>query len=165
MYIRAPNQVLPAILTALLVLVSSTAWSHGVSYGRLTIDHPYAVLSQDRTAASVFFRDLVNRGQETFVITGAQTAVAEYATLQTETHSSDHVQQWIDVESIAIGPKASVLFRHNHESGYRIYLTGLKRELKNRDRFDLTLTFGDGGQKTVDVWVQTPRVRARPHTH
>ena len=149
----------------LLIMAPMLAWSHGSTYEKLLIDHPYAVLSQDPLGASIYFRELTNRGQQTYRLTGAQTEVANDVRLQAETHTPDHVIQWVTIESITIKPKASIRFRHNHEQGYRVWLTDLRQQLKDGDTFDLKLTFDDGGQKTVNVWIQTPRIGKKTHTH
>ena len=43
-------------------------------------------------------------------------------------------------------------------------LMDLKQPLKDGDRFDLTLRFERAGERTVKVWVQTPR-DATGHRH
>lgn len=165
MFVGITKHALSAVFNLLLISASTVAWSHGAHYGELVIDHPYAVLSQDPLDASVYFRALVNGGEKTYRLTGAHTTVANEVKLQAETHTADHVIQWVTIKSVTIKPKTSMLFRHNHEQGYRILLTDLKHQINNGDTFPLTLTFEDGGQKTVDVWVQTPKIGKKTHTH
>lgn len=166
MFVGISKHALLAIFSLLLISASTVAWSHGTRYGELAIDHPYAVLSHDPLGASVYFRALVNDDkQKTYRLTGAHTTAANEVKLQAETHTPDHVIQWVTIKSVTIKPKTSMLFRHNHDQGYRILLTDLKHQLKNGDTFPLTLTFEDGGQKTVDVWVQTPKMGKKTHTH
>lgn len=165
MHFGLRKYALLASFTFSLISTPTTTWSHGTHYGKLTLDHPYAVLTQDLLGASVYFRELANRGPQTYRITGAQSAVAGQVRLQTETHIPEQVIRWITIQTIAIEPKASIRFRHNHDQGYRILLTDLKQPLKNGDTFNLTLTFDDGGHKTVNVWVQAPRVGEKTHTH
>jgi copper(I)-binding protein len=44
-------------------------------------------------------------------------------------------------------------------------LQGLKKPLKDGDRFDLELVFEIAGTRRVNVWVQTPRAGAPAHAH
>lgn len=165
MHFGLRKYALLASFVVLLISTPTTTWSHGTSYGKLTLDHPYAVLTQDPLGASVYFRELANRGSQTYRITGAQSHVAGQVRLQTETHTPEHVIQWITIQTITIEPKTSKRFRHNDDQGYRILLTDLQQPLKNGDTFDLTLNFDDGGHQTVNVWVQAPRVGKKTHTH
>lgn len=48
--------------------------------------------------------------------------------------------------------------------GYHLMLEDLKAPLKDGDRFDLTLRFEKAGERTVQIWVQTPRGNAA-HSH
>jgi len=152
-------------MAVVVLFLPTFSWSHGSTHGKLTIDHPYGVVSQVPPAVRVYFREFANRGRQTYRLIGAQTTVANQVTLQTETHTPDHVIQWVSIESITIKPKAAVLFRHHHEQGYRIELTDLVKPLKDGDKFDLTLIFEDGERTTVDVWIQTPRLGKKPHAH
>lgn len=60
----------------------------------------------------------------------------------------------MEVLVIELPAQSTTLLRHTGD--YQLSLINLKRQLKDGERFDLTLNFERAGSQTVKVWVQTP---------
>jgi copper(I)-binding protein len=74
------------------------------------------------------------------------------------------VMRMREIQSLDLPARASVPMRHGQSNGYHLMLEGLKAPLKDGERFDLTLKFEKAGERTVKVWVQTPR-QTTAHQH
>ena len=67
----------------------------------------------------------------------------------------------VAVNAIELPAKTTTRLRHTGD--YQLSLMGLKKPLRDGDRFDLTLNFERAGSQTVKVWVQTPRAVQASH--
>lgn len=153
---------LAAGLAAALLTATPAAFAHGFRIGDLDIDHPYAVPSIAGAAnGAAYLRGIRNAGDRPDRLLGAATAVATRVELHRMVLEGDVMRMRV-VDAIPLPPRATTSLRHGGE--YHLMLIDLKQPLKDGDRFDLTLRFERAGERTVKVWVQTPR-DATTHRH
>lgn len=157
----APRRLAAGLASALLT-VTPAAIAHGFRIGDLEIDHPYAVPSiAGAPNGAAYLRGIRNAGDRPDRLLGAATAVATRVELHRMVMDGD-VMRMRAVDAIPLPPRATTSLRHGGE--YHLMLMDLKQPLKDGDRFDLTLRFERAGERTVKVWVQTPR-DATGHRH
>ncbi len=153
-------------LATLWISFVSTSWAHSYQAEKIQLDHPYAVENPSKPGEyAVYFRIFKNTGTTKDVLLSAQTSLANDVVIRTETHSVDHQVTWVTIKSMDLAAGQAIKFRHDDEQGYQLLLQGLKKPLKNGDRFSVTLTFQDAGQSEVKVWVQQPRASTKHHQH
>lgn len=152
-----------SLLTAAAV-VSTAAYGHGVNHGDLVLDHPYAVPSLAGVSnGAAYLRGIKNQGAQPERLLSASTPVAERVELHRMTLDAG-VMHMRPVQAIELPAQSTTALRHG--GPYHLMLIGLKRPLKDGERFDLTLNFERSGSQTVKVWVQTPRDAATSkHPH
>lgn len=145
------------------VLPATDSLAHDFRVGSIVIDHPYATPSIPGTrTGAVYFRALLNKGDQADRLLWAQTGVATRVGMHRMQLDGD-VMRMREIESLELPARAGVPMRHGQSNGYHLMLEGLKAPLKDSDRFDLTLKFEKAGERTVKVWVQTPRKTTAHH--
>ena len=142
------------LLACLLMTLAGLVFAHGASVGSLYIDHPYAM--PNPTVANqwfVYFRGIKNEGTTPDRLTHASTPIAAEAIFQQALPplGSD---KFTTLTSIELPANTNTPRRH-HLGEYRLLLKDLKHQIKDGDRFDLTLTFEHAGTETVTVYVQS----------
>ena len=142
-------------LAAVLLAAASAAAGHGFRAGDLDIDQPYAVpsLAGSPTGAA-YLRGIRNPGDRADRLVGAASGVAARVELHHMVLEGD-VMRMRAVDAIPLPPRSTTTLRQG--GPYHLMLVGLRQPLKDGDRFDLTLRFQHAGERTVKVWVQTPR--------
>lgn len=150
-------------VAVLFLLGHSLAQAHGFKAGNLKIEHPYAVASLASTGA-VYFKSIKNEGNTADEMVGARTTVASSIELH-EMRMEGDVMKMRSVSSITLPPGSTTRFMHGQATGYHLMLMGLKKPLKEGDRFPVWLQFKQAGEKEVMVWVQTPKTNAHQHEH
>ena len=146
------------------VLPAANSLAHDFRVGSIVIDHPYATPSIPGTqTGAVYFRELLNKGDKADRLLSAQTGVATSVGIHRMQLDGD-VMRMREIQSLDLPARASVPMRHGQSNGYHLMLEGLKAPLKDGERFDLTLKFDKAGERTVKVWVQTPR-QTTAHQH
>lgn len=155
------KRVAQAACAATLV-VSMASHAHGVSQGDLQLDHPYAVPSAEgESHGTAYLRGIKNTGTQADRLLSASTPVAAQVTFHSQKPDANGLRG-MAVNAIELPAKTSTLLRHTGD--YQLSLLGLKKPLKDGDRFDLTLNFERAGSRTVKVWVQTPREAQASHS-
>jgi hypothetical protein len=145
------------------VLPAANSLAHDFRVGSIVIDHPYATPSIPGTqTGAVYFRELLNKGDKADRLLSAQTGVATSVGIHRMQLDGD-VMRMREIQSLDLPARASVPTRHGQSNGYHLMLEGLKAPLKDGERFDLTLKFEKAGERTVKVWVQTPRKTTAHH--
>lgn len=145
------------------VLPASDSLAHDFRVGSIVIDHPYAPPSLPGTrTGAVYFRALHNKGDQSDRLLSAQTGVSSRVGIHHMQLDGD-VMRMREIKSLDLPARAGVPMRHGQSNGYHLMLEGLKAPLKDGDRFDLTLKFEKAGERTVKVWVQTPRKTTTHH--
>lgn len=142
------------------------SWSHAHDFkaGTVVIDHPYATPSlPGATTGAVYFRVMKNTGKQADQLLGARTPVAEQVSIHRMQLDGD-IMRMREINGLELSAKSEQRMRHGQSDGVHLMLEGLKAPLRNGDRFDLTLQFAKAGERTVKVWVQTPR-NAAAHQH
>ena len=148
---------------ACAALLYASIYSHalGVSQGDLQLDHPYAVPSAvGESDGKAYLRGIKNSGAQADRLLGASTPVAAQVRLHSLKPDANGLRA-VAVNVIELPAKTTTLLRHTGD--YQLSLMGLKKQLSDGDRFDLTLNFERAGSQTVKVWVQTPRVVQASH--
>ena len=146
--------VASGLLGFLSLTLSSIVFAHGASLGSLHIEHPYAMPSPSvANQWLVYFRGIKNEGSAPDRLTHASTPVAAEVIFQQVLPplGSDKVTA---LASIELPAKSTIPMRHN-QGQTRLLLKDLKRQIKDGDRIDLTLTFEHAGTETVTVYVQS----------
>lgn len=162
--------ILGGLFIGAVALWTGHAHAHDFKQGDLVIDHPYATpsLSGSRSGA-VYIKVLRNRGAAADRLLGASTPAASRVALHAM-HMDGEVMRMREVTAIELPAQSALRMGHAQTSanatnpGYHLMLEDLKTPLKDGDRFDLTLRFEKAGERTVQIWVQTPR-GATAHQH
>ena len=66
------------------------------------------------------------------------------------------------ISGIDIPPGAEVSVAKGNAKGFHLMLLGLKKPLKDGDKFAMWLTFKRAGEVEVEVWVQSPADADKP---
>ena len=150
------------LLAAAGMCLPAATLAHGVRAGDLLIDHPYATpsLAGSRQGAA-YLKRVHNRGDSPDRLTGAHTPVAARVALH-HRRMDDGIMRMREVAFIELPARSDI--RLGHGGPWHLMLEDLRQPLKDGDRFDLTLRFERAGERTVNVWVQTPR-DAAAHRH
>ena len=160
--------VLGGLFIGAVALWTPQAHAHDFKQGDLVIDHPYATpsLAGSRSGA-VYIKELRNKGNAPDRLLGAQTPAATRVSLHAMQMDGD-VMRMREVPAIELPAQSVLRMGHAQASGnakgYHLMLEDLKAPLKDGERFDLTLRFEKAGERTVQIWVQTPRSTAA-HQH
>jgi copper(I)-binding protein len=155
-------------LVALALLGTGAAHAHDFRQGDVVMDHPYATPSlAGTTTGAVYFKSIRNKGKTPDRLVAASSPVASGVTLHAMQLDGD-VMRMREVSAIEVPAKGEVRMGHapanTSTPAHHLMLKGLKAPLKDGDRFDLTLRFDKAGERTVQIWVQTPRgAAAHPH--
>jgi copper(I)-binding protein len=144
----------PGVYAALAALV--VAWiavaqplpaaAHGYKFDTVAVGHIWAPPAlRDATGVPVY-GPLLNRGETKDSLVDASSPVAAQVRFRV---MKDGKAQWRKTVALKPGRPLGLARWRVH-----LWLTGLKRPLKEGDRFDLTLTFAHAGTHTVQVFVE-----------
>lgn len=143
------------VLLSLLAICD--AYAHSYVIKSIEIDHPYARVSPPGAQnGAVYFRGFQNSGSVGDKLISASSPVAERIELH-KISTEGGVMRMREVKSIPIMPGERLFFEHNNSHGHHLMLVNLKSNLKDGDRFRLSLQFERSGQKEVIVYVQSVR--------
>jgi len=146
--------LLPAISLLLAVIPAAAAEHHdGMGHpkvGAIVVEQAWARASL--TANGAAYVSLQNTGKSTDHLVSIRTPVANRAELHT--HLMDKgIMRMRPLKAIELSPGAPAVMR---PGGDHIMLMGLKRKLKEGERFPITLRFAKAGEITVMVTVFGP---------
>ena len=119
--------------------------------GDIAITQAWARATPGPTPNGAAYLTLLNRGKTPDRLIAAATPVAKRAGLHTHLMDSG-IMKMRPVSAIDVAPKSPTVLK---PSGLHIMLFGLKKPLKEGEKFPLTLTFERAGQITLDVDVQS----------
>jgi copper(I)-binding protein len=131
--------------------IASAALAHDFRAGSLSIQHPWSRETATGQAVGGGFLTITNRGAaEDRLISGSSPVAAE---VQLHNMIVDNgVMRMRQVEGgIAVPAKGSLQLR---PGSYHIMFMGLKRQLRQGERFPVTLRFQRAGSVTVQFAVQ-----------
>jgi copper(I)-binding protein len=149
------------LLMAMALALAPAAWAHGSSKADLRVEHSYATPGSSESV--VYFRCIRNEGDQPERLLQAHTPLAAVVELQ---RSLAHAASKAALAVAAIELPARSITPMRHDKGeYRLLLKGLKRPLKDGERFDLTLNFEHAGALQVQVWVQAAPAAGQEHLH
>lgn len=136
---------------ALLAMLACApaAFAHSYQQGDIQIGHIWARATAVGAKTGAVYVPLLNKGQTADKLVGVRTPVAEEAMLH-ESVKDNGVTRMVMLDDLPLEPGKPVAMRPGAK---HIMLTGLKQQLKEGDKFPLTLTFEHAGAATVDVVV------------
>lgn len=138
-------------LCALAGLSATAALAHGYKAGTLSIQHPWSRETAAGQTVGGGFMTIANDGtRDDRLLSGASPVAAEVQ-LHTMTMDGGVMRMRQVTDGIAIPAKGSVALK---PGGYHIMFMGLKRQLRQGERFPVTLRFARAGAVTVRFAVQ-----------
>lgn len=137
-------------LFAVAATLAAPAFAHDYTTGPLKIGHPWARATVAATGGA--FLSIENTGTAPDRLLRASSDVAGKVELHTHIKDGD-VMRMRAVEAIDLPAGQKVMLQ---PGGYHIMLFGLKRPLKEGERFPLTLEFEKAGTLRVEIAVDKP---------
>ncbi|WP_068828537.1 copper chaperone PCu(A)C [Pseudomonas sp. BMS12] len=148
------------LLIAGLLASPLLAQAHEYDAGKIHIDHPWSREMPPSAPNAAAYFVLHNKGNSADRLTSASTPVAEKAELHQHIHQ-DGLMKMQQVQTVDVPAGGEVQFA---PMGYHVMLFGLKQQLKDGERFPLTLHFDKAGDVQVEVAVQKDAPAAE-HQH
>jgi copper(I)-binding protein len=134
------------LVLSMAVPISGEAIAHGYKFGEIAVGHIWAPPSDGKTDGAPVYGPFLNRGKTPERILGASAPIAESVRFRVV---KDGKTDWPDSIELAPGKPLALARWRVH-----LWLTGLKRPLKDGDSFDLVLNFAHAGRHTVKVVVE-----------
>lgn len=128
-----------------LIIAPGVATAHSYKLGDIAVGHIWAAPPESTKSIAVY-GPILNQGNAAVQLTGATTPVAEDVRIRVTTEGS---KRWVDTVQLDPGKPVALAPWRQH-----LWLTGLKRELKEGDSFELTLEFGQAGTLAVQVEIE-----------
>jgi periplasmic copper chaperone A len=157
---RTTMPVKKTLLLAVLLGTSLLAGAHEYRAADLHIEHPWSreMPPVAPTAAAYFV--VHNQGQQADRLLSVQTPAAGKAEMHEHVHA-DGVMKMQQVKSVEVPAGGEVKFA---PMAYHVMLFDLERQMKDGERFPLTLRFEKAGEVEVEVAVQKqPPVEETSH--
>ncbi|WP_447590589.1 copper chaperone PCu(A)C [Aquipseudomonas campi] len=147
------------LLLAALLIAAPLASAHEYEAGDLHIDHPWSreMPPSAPTAAAYFV--VHNKGDSADRLLSVDTPVASKAELHEHVHQ-DGLMKMQQVQTVEVPANGEVSFA---PMAYHVMLFGLKQQLRDGERFPLTLHFEKAGAVQVDVAVQKDEPTEHKH--
>jgi copper(I)-binding protein len=123
------------------------ASAHSYKLGDIAIGHVWAPPPEKGATGVPVYGPILNRGETTVRLVGASTPMAEQVRFRTEKNGE---VRWREAIKLSPGKPLALAPWREH-----IWLSGLKKPLKEGDSFDLILDFGGAGQLMVKIVVET----------
>lgn len=143
-----PKAVVPALA---LSAMASAALAHGYPIGKLSIQHPWSRETASGQAVGGGFMTIANKGNAEDRLISGTSPVAAQVQLHTMTMDGG-VMRMRQVEGGIVVPARGTL--ELKPGSYHIMFMGLKRQLRQGERFPVTLRFQRAGKVTVQFAVQ-----------
>lgn len=144
---------------AWLMLFSVPAFAHSYKHGQIMIGHIWARATAPGAHAASVYVPFINQGDVADALTGGSTEIAATVMLH-EVTQHEGVSRMTMMDAVPLPPKQPVALR---PGGKHIMLTGLKRQLKEGEKFTMTLHFAKAGAVAVEVWVQAAGAKGSDH--
>lgn len=138
-------------LGAVASLTASAAVAHGYRSGALSIQHPWSRETAVGQAVGGGFLTITNNGSREDRLLAGTTPVAAEVQLHTMTMDGGVMRMRQVTGGIALPARGSVELK---PGGYHIMFMGLKQQLRQGERFPVTLRFQRVGNVTVQFAVQ-----------
>jgi copper(I)-binding protein len=134
-----------ALAAFALVIAPGVAAAHSYKLGDIAVGHIWAAPPESTESIAVY-GPILNQGDTGSQLTGATTPVAEEVRIRVATEGNE---RWIDTLELEPGKPVALAPWRQH-----LWLTGLKRKLKEGDSFELILEFGRAGNLAVQVEIE-----------
>lgn len=134
------------VAVALAAALPLPAAAHSYKFGEIAVGHVWAPPAAQDAEGVPVYGPLLNRGKTPDSVVGASSPIAGSVRFRV---SKDGKTSWPDSIPLPPGRPLGLAPWRVH-----LWLTGLKRPLKDGDRFDVTLTFAHAGKHTVQVLVE-----------
>lgn len=141
-----------SFLTASLVVGSSTALAHDFKVGELRVVHPFAMPTPPAARVAGVFLDLDNRGSESQALVDARSERSDVVEIH-DMAMDGGTMRMFRIDELRVD--AGEVIKMRPGGGYHLMLIGLKQPLVEGEKFPLWLTFDDGQEVEVEVWVQS----------
>ena len=134
------------IVANLFFLISAMPLSAGsIAHGKLSIDEIWARATPSLNG--VIYLSIVNHGNRVDRLLSVRTEISKKAELHTH-NIINGVMKMTKLLSIEINPGEQILLQ---PGGHHIMLMGLKRPIKEGEKFPIILAFEDAGEVKLDV--------------
>lgn len=147
------------LLLAGLLAAPLLAQAHDYSAGQIHIDHPWSREMPPSAPNAAAFFVLHNRGEADRLVS-ASSPQAQKTEIHEHVHQ-DGLMKMQQVQGVEVPAGGEVKFV---PMGYHVMLFGVQQQLKNGERFPLTLRFEKSGEVQVEVAVQKDAPAAE-HAH
>lgn len=134
------------VVAALALFLPLKVAAHGYTFGAIEVGHIWAPPADAKADGVPVYGPLLNVGKAADRLVGASSPIAEKARFRI---SKDGKTTWPEGVDLVPGRPLGLAAWRVH-----IWLSGLKRPLKDGDSFDLVLTFAKAGRHTVKVIVE-----------
>jgi copper(I)-binding protein len=146
------RELMKKILIVILALLSLTQPAIAKQYGfkNIIISDLWARPTIGKMENSAIYLVLINEGQKSDFLINAETDVARKIEIH-KTISNNDISSMVHINKVAIPGKTTVKFS---PGGLHIMILGVAKELREGDKFPLSLTFEYAGKIEVEVLVQ-----------
>jgi len=134
------------VVAALAFLLPSAASAHSYVFGSMEVGHVWAPPPDPKADGIPVYGPLLNVGAAADRLVAAASPIAERVRFRI---AKDGKTTWPDAVELAPGKPLALAPWRVH-----LWLSGLRRPLKDGDSFDLVLNFAKAGQHTVTVIVE-----------
>lgn len=135
-----------AALIGISVWPPAAANAHSYKLGDIAVGHVWAPPPEKAATGIPIYGPILNRGDKTVQLISASTPIAEEVRFRADKEGE---VRWPTAVELRPGKPFALAAWREH-----IWLSGLKKPLKNGDSFDLILDFGDAGTLTVQIVVE-----------
>ncbi|SIQ35313.1 hypothetical protein SAMN05878276_3922 [Aquipseudomonas alcaligenes] len=143
-----------------LMLSPLMAQAHEYQAGQIQIDHPWSREMPPSAPNAAAFFTLHNQGATADRLLAASSPQAQKVELHEHVHK-DGLMKMQQVQGVDVPAGGEVKFV---PMGYHVMLFGVKQQLKDGERFPMTLRFEQAGEVQVEVAVQKDAPAAE-HSH
>ena len=158
------SSFLAGFIFLLSATVSTVASAHSFQLGDVSVKHPYAMPSAPGSKnGAAYLKHIKNSGKVADQLVSVRTTIANKAEIH-EMKMDGDVMKMRAINGIDIPPGAEVSVAKGNAKGFHLMLLGLKKPLKDGDKFAMWLTFKNAGEVEVEVevWVQSPANADKP---
>ncbi len=153
------RRIMRRLLFACLFLFATPLLAHSYKLGTIEIGHIWARATAPGAHAASVYVPFRNTGTETDELIGGSTPVASNFMIH-ESYNENGIAKMRMLKALELAPNKPVGMR---PGGKHIMLTGMNRQLKEGDKFLLTLVFAKAGKIEVEVTVHAPGATSGNH--
>ncbi len=138
-----------AVLGALMIGASATAFARDYEIGDLRIDRPWTRATASGQKVAAGYLDIRNEGKQADRVVGASTPAAERIELHVVMMDGDVMKmRQVQAFDVPAGSKVELKPRGPH-----LMIVGIKRPFKKDERIPVTLRFEKAGEVAIELAV------------